>query len=233
MAHEAQLEPGTYQFFTQQALQRVIDPTQDPTSGPHGVVSYWLIPANGYVNGQRLPHAVAEDLKNAGFTTYTQEGVEYYLVPEASSNTPGRLSHYAQTTGVAELQNPPGGGVNRVRETFNSENTVGSVAPEAVAKYVEQNDAFEEARTKQSAVDEQLAAAITQSPAREPSKGDLVVGDESGDTHDTGGNDKKSASQKDSEGDSSSRRPARKDHSQSDKSQSQDKNQSQSDKNNS
>jgi len=172
------LTPKSYQHITQLGLQRLIDASAGP-DGPHGVVSYHLIPTGGYHNGQRLPHDVHEDLKDQGYDTRTLDGVEYYLIPEVSTNVPGRLSHYAQLTGVAELQNPPSGGVNRVRETL-TDYAGATVDPEGVSKYVDDNDAYEEARQKQSAEDEQLAAAVNKSPAREPSESRLEVVEDAG-----------------------------------------------------
>jgi len=183
------LSPSTYQFVTQLGPLRYIDASTGP-DGPHGVTSYWLVPSGGWHNGQRFPHTVQQELEGEKFNKETIEGVEYFLIPESSTNTPGRLSHYAQLTGVAELQNPSGGGVNRVRETL--ENTAeATVAPDEVSKYVKENDSYEEARKKQSQADAQLASAISGSPAREPSEGKLVTGsgDESGST---GGNAVKS-----------------------------------------
>lgn len=165
------LSAASYQFISQQGLNRLIDPSGDP-SGPRNTVSYWLVPANGYINGQRVPHDVNEDLGGQNYDKTTVEGVEYFLILEESSNTPGLLSHYAQKTGVADLQNPLGG-VNRVRETL--QNTAqATVAPDAVAKYVDENDAWEEARTKASEEDQRVGRQVTVSPAREPAEGKLV-----------------------------------------------------------
>lgn len=163
----------TYQFLNQQNLTRLIDVSGD-VEGPKGTVSYWLVPSNGYINGQRVPHAADTELQDAGFDKTTVEGLEYYLVPEESSNTPGLLSHYAQRTGPNDLANP-NGGINRVRESFGgkAESAV-TVAPEAVAKYVDDNDAYEEARKKASAEDERVTRQVTVSPAREPSESKLV-----------------------------------------------------------
>src|SRR5687767_2633205 len=128
------LSAASYQFVNQLGVTRIVDASGGP-EGPHGTVSYWLVPTGDWHNGQRLPHDVVEDLKGQKYYKETVEGVEYYLVPEEASNVPGRLSHYAQLTGVAELQNPPSGGVNRVRETLDR--TAGAtVDPEGVDKYV-------------------------------------------------------------------------------------------------
>lgn len=169
------LPASTYQFLNQQAFLRLVDPSAGP-DGPHGTVAFWLVPTGGYFAGQRAPHQVTEDLKAESYDTQVIEGVEYYLVPEESTNLPGRLSHYAQLTGVAELQNPSGGGVNRVRETFTLTTAKATVAPDAVAKYVEDNDSWEEARQKQAAQDAQVDRAVNQAPAREPAEGKLVEG---------------------------------------------------------
>jgi hypothetical protein len=177
---ERYLSPQTYQFVNQLGVTRYIDASTGP-DGPHGVTSYWLVPSGGYHNGTRFPHDVVEDLKGQSYDTRTIEGVEYYLVPEESSNLPGRLSHYAQLTGVAELQNPPSGGVNRVRETLE-DTAEATVAPDAVEKYVEDNDAAEEARKKSSVEDERLARAVSESPAREPANAELVQGSPKGDS---------------------------------------------------
>lgn len=165
------ISPKSYQHLTQLGLQRLIDASTGP-EGPLGVTSYHLVPTNGYHNGQRLPHDVHEDLKAQDYERRDLEGVEYFLIPEVSTNLPGLLSHYAQRTGVAELRNPPSGGVNRVRETL-VDYPHATVAPDAVAKYVEDNDAYEEARKKTTAEDEQLAFAVNKTPAREPAEGRL------------------------------------------------------------
>jgi len=165
------ISPKSYQHLTQLGLSRLIDASAGP-AGPRGVVAFHLVPTGGYHNGQRLPHDVHEDLKAQSYDTRTIEGVEYYLIPEVSTNLPGQLSHYAQLTGVAELRNPPSGGVNRVRETL-ADYSDATVAPEAVSKYVDDNDAYEEARKKQSEEDDLLAHNVNKSPAREPSESRL------------------------------------------------------------
>lgn len=171
------ISPNTNLYISQLGLLREIDASTGP-EGPHGVTAYWLVPTNGYHNGERFPHEVSEELKDANYDTDVYDGIEYYKVPEESSNLPGRLSHYAQLTGVAELQNPPGGGVNRVAETL--ENTAeATVAPDAVSKFVADNDSFEEARKKQSAENERVTRQVTVSPAREPADGKLVTTEES------------------------------------------------------
>jgi hypothetical protein len=191
------INPVTYQYVSQLGLQRLIDVSTGP-DGPHGVTAFWLVPAGGWHNNQRFPHDIDEDLGGAGLTKTTVEGQEYYLVPEESSNLPGRLSHYAQLTGVAELANPPGNGVNRVRATL--ENTAeATVAPDAVAKYVEDNDSWEEARKKVSDEDARTARQVSVSPAREPAEGKLVVAEQdntpAGDSDTTGTSKAKSEKQ--------------------------------------
>lgn len=166
------INPVTYQFISQLGVLRLIDASTGP-EGPHGVTSSWLVPASGWHNGQRFPHDVQVDLEGAGLEKTTVEGLEYFLIPEESSNLPGRLSHYAQLTGTADLANPPGGGVNRARETF--ENTAeATVAPEAVAKYVKDNDTWEEARKNKSEEDARVERQVLESPGREPAEGKLV-----------------------------------------------------------
>lgn len=174
------ISPQTNQYLTQRNLLRLVDVGAGP-DGPQGVTSHWLVPTNGYHQGHRLPHEVAEDLNGQDFKKTTHEGLEYYLVPEVSSNTPGRLSHYAQLTGGADLQNPPGGGVNRARETFVDNSTTATTDPESVRKYVDEVDSWEEARKKKSAEDERVAAQVHISvPAREPADGKLVAEDGKG-----------------------------------------------------
>lgn len=152
------LSAQSYQFISQLGVCRLIDASTGP-EGPHGVTSSLLVPANGWHNGHRFPHDVQVDLEAQGFDKTVQEGIEYFLVPEESTNLPGRLSHYAQATGVADLENPPGGGVNRVRETL--ENTAAAtVDPDGVAKYVAENDSYEEARTKASQAAEVAHRAV-------------------------------------------------------------------------
>lgn len=178
------LSPNSVRYIGQLGFLRHVDATTGP-DGAQGTTSNWLVPTSGYHNTERFPHSVAEELKGENFEKVTLEGVEYYKVPEESSNLPGLLSHYAQRTGVAELQNPPGGGVNRVAETFAENSSKATVAPEAVEKYVDENDNFEEARKKESAQDKQVAKAVglgdePGAPAREPGEGKLVQGESSG-----------------------------------------------------
>lgn len=169
------ISPQTDQYLNQISTLRYIDASTGP-DGPQGVVSYWLVPANGYNNytGERFPHNVAEDLANQDHKKTTLDGVEYYLVPEVSTNTPGRLSHYAQLTGEADLQNPPGGGVNRARETFIDNSASATVHPEGVRKYVDEVDSWEEARKKKTEEEERVVRQVNASPAREPAEGKLV-----------------------------------------------------------
>lgn len=163
------LSPNTYRYIGQLGLLREVDASTGP-EGPGGVTAHWLVPTNGYCNGERFPFSVSEELAAANFDKTEVDGVEYFKVPEESSNLPGRLSHYAQLTGVAELANPPGGGVNRVRETL--QNTAeATVAPDAVAKYVEENDSFEDARKKESEETAQIQRAVgAGKPAPAPAK---------------------------------------------------------------
>lgn len=166
------LTSQTVQFIDQIPTIREIDVSQGP-SGPGSVVAHWLVPASGWLNSQRFPYEVVEDLKAQKFETTEVEGVVYYKVPEVSTNLPGRLAHYAERTGVADLENAPGGGVNRVRETL--ENTAdATVAPDAIKKFVDDNDSFEEARKKASKEEEIVNQAVSISPAREPANADLV-----------------------------------------------------------
>lgn len=170
------LRPETYQFISQLGLIREIDATTGP-AGPNGVTAYWLVPTNGWFNGSRFSNDVETDLSDGKFDKTSLEGLEYYRIPEESSNLPGRLSHYAQLTGLAELQNPPGGGVNRVVETFDGNASEVTVAPESVSKFVDETDSFEEQRKHQSAENQRLLRQVTVSPAREPSEGKLVASD--------------------------------------------------------
>lgn len=167
------LTAATYQYVLQLGVTRLIDTTSGGP-GPNGVTSSLLVGANGYHNGTRLPHEVQEDLLAQGFDKTLSEGVEYFLVPEFASNLPGRISHYAERTGVADLQNPPGGGVNRARETFEAD-AAATIDPQGVAKFVQDNDTFEEARTKSTEeADVQARAVDITTPAREPAAGALV-----------------------------------------------------------
>lgn len=154
----ANLSSATFQSLSQLGATRLVDPSTGP-DGPHGTVVYLLVGANGWHNGTRLTHEVNEDLQKAGFEKQTVEGVEYFLVPESASNVPGRLSHYAQTTGVADLQNPPGGGVNAARQ--HATTPAVTVDPEGVNKFVgDAKDAFDEARDERLRTDEQVQQAI-------------------------------------------------------------------------
>lgn len=150
------LSPATAQYISQLGLITYVDPSGGP-AGPQGTVAFKLVPTGGWHQGQRFPHVVETELKGSGFKKTKVEGVEYFLVPDESSNTPGLLSHYAQRTGVQDLQNPPGGGVNRALEVADSDN---SVAPDAVRKYVKENDNWEEARKTQSEEDARVKRQV-------------------------------------------------------------------------
>lgn len=166
------LTAQTVQFLSQQGLTREVDASSGP-EGPKGVTAYWLVPTSGWINGQRFPHPVEVDFAKQSFDKVTFEGVEYYRVPESSSNLPGLLGHYAQRTGVADLVNPPGGGVNKVRETVKDV-AHPTIAPDAVKKYANEQDSLEEARQKVSEEDARVQRQVTVSPAREPAEGKLV-----------------------------------------------------------
>lgn len=152
------LTPQTAQFLSQLGTLTYVDVSAGPT-GPHGAVAYDLIPTSGWHQGQRFPHSVEVELAAQGFKKTTIEGVQYYLVPdEKSTNVPGTVSHYAQRTSVADLQNPPGGGVNRALENVDYSDHV--AAPEAVKKYVKDTDNWEDARKKVSEEDERVRRQI-------------------------------------------------------------------------
>lgn len=172
------LSPNSNHFVTSRIAMRLVDPSGGP-AGPNQTVSYWLVPTNGYFGTERVPHTVQEELQGEKYDTTTVEGQEYWLVPESSTNTPGLLSHYAQRTGVADLVNPPGGGVNRARETFDlvKKGHESTVAPDAVDKYVQDNDSFEERRRNQDEETARINRAVSVSPAREPAEGKLVSAD--------------------------------------------------------
>lgn len=174
----ANLSAQTVQYLSGFPFIREIDPSSGP-SGPNGVTSYWLVPTSGWSGDVRFPYDVSEDLKSQSYNKVTVDGIEYYRVPEESSNLPGRLSEYAQRTGVAELQNPPSGGVNRVAEGLEK-TADATVDPEGVSKFVEENDNWEEARKTQNDLDAQVERQVTESPAREPAEGKLVVTDDGG-----------------------------------------------------
>lgn len=142
------LSAHVVQFVNQLGLLTFIDPSTGP-QGPHGCSAFKLVPTSGWHNGQKIPHEVDLELKVQGYKKTSLEGVEYYLVPDDSStNAPGTLSHYAQRTAVADLVNPPGGGVNRAAETFDEAKgyAAHTVSPDAVKKYVKSTDNWEEAR---------------------------------------------------------------------------------------
>lgn len=166
------LNAQSLQYLAGLPFVRKIDVSTGPT-GPNGVTAAWLIPTSGWVGDQRFPYDVSEDLNGQSYDKETVDGIEYYLVPEDdSSNLPGKLSEYAQRTGVAELQNPPGGGVNRVAEGL--ENADATVDPDGVAKYADENDNWEDARKEQNEQDARVERQVSISPAREPSDGKLV-----------------------------------------------------------
>lgn len=144
------LSATTFQYIAQLGLLTYVDPSQGP-KGPQGTVAYKLVPTNCWHGGNPFPRDVQVELKAEKFKKYSLEGVEYWLVPdEGSTNLPGNLSHYAQTTTDTDLVNPPGGGVNRAAETFKGKN-VSKVAtdPEAVSKYVKSTDNWDDAVEKE------------------------------------------------------------------------------------
>lgn len=149
----------TAQYITQLGLLTYVDPSEGP-AGPHGTVVYKLVPTSGWYNGQRFPYDVETDLKLQGYKTTSIEGVEYFLVPDDSAtNVPGTISHYAQRTSVADLVNPPGGGVNRALEGVDY--SAHTVAPDAVKKFVKDTDNWEDARKKSSEEDDRIKRQIS------------------------------------------------------------------------
>lgn len=163
------LSSNTYQFIQQLGATKLID----ASAGVNGVVAFALVGANGWHNGQRLPHDIEVDLSSQKYDKQVIEGIEYYLVPEVSSNLPGRLAVYAQATGVADLTNPPGGGANRARDAHAVEPAV-SAAPDAVAKFIEDNDAHEEARQKATEEENVVARAVDATTPGRDAEGKLV-----------------------------------------------------------
>lgn len=169
------LSDQSVQYLNSLPFLREIDASAGP-AGPTGVVAYTLVPSNGWLGSQRFPHDVNEELAAEGYDTTSVEGIDYYRVPEVSNNLPGRLSEYAQRTGVAELQNPPSGGVNPVASTFAKDGSASASAdPEGVKKYVADNDNVEDARKKDTEHNLRVERQVTTSPAREPAEGKLEV----------------------------------------------------------
>lgn len=139
------LSAPVYQYIAQLGLMTYVDPSQGP-KGPQGTVAYKLVPTSCWHGSQPFPRDVVAELKAEKFKKYSLEGVEYWLVPdEGSTNLPGLLSHYAQTTTDTDLQNPPGGGVNRAAETFTKKDADATTDPEAVSKYVKSTDNWDAA----------------------------------------------------------------------------------------
>lgn len=141
------LTARTAQFITQLGGLTFVDPSTGP-KGPSGTTVYKLVPTSCWSTGSPFPREVQAELKSAGFKTFTNEGIEYWMVPdETSTNVPGDISYYARTTSQSDLLNPPGGGVNRAAETFSSKNGAAShvVEADAVSKYVKSVDNWDEA----------------------------------------------------------------------------------------
>lgn len=160
------LTNSTYQFIEQLGPLTLVDATAGP-DGPTGVIAFYLVGANGYHNATRLPHEVVDDLNSQGFDKKVIEGIEYLLVPKTASNLPGRLSYYAQTTGVADLQNPPGGGVNALREQLKGTTATNTNDPEGVAKFVEDaEEAWDEAKRVRDEENAIIDRAVNDAPAR-------------------------------------------------------------------
>lgn len=156
------LTPQTVQFITQLGLLTFVDPSQGP-KGPHGTVAYKLVPKNCWYNSHPFPHEVSVELKAEGFSTFTNEGVDYWMVPDtASTNLPGKLSHYAQTTSVNDVINPPGGGVNRAAETLQEDRGGADHVVEAgaVSKYVKVTDNWEAARQQANELNDRVKRQI-------------------------------------------------------------------------
>lgn len=156
------LSVQTVQFISQLGLLTFVDPSQGP-KGPEGTVAYKLVPKNCWYGGSPFPYEVSQELKHAGFDIFVNEGVEYWMVPDATStNLPGKLSHYAQTTSVHDIVNPPGGGVNRAAETL-AEDRGGAehvVEAGAVSKYVKVTDNWEAARVRANELNDRVKRQI-------------------------------------------------------------------------
>lgn len=58
--------------------------------------AYKLVPVSHWHNGQQFPHDVINDLKSQDFSRLTEQGLEYYLVPESTTNAHGTVSAYVQ-----------------------------------------------------------------------------------------------------------------------------------------
>lgn len=139
------LSAPVYQYISQLGLMTYVDPSEGP-KGPQGTVAYKLVPTSCWVASQPFPRDVEIELKAEKFKKFSLEGVEYWLVPdESSTNLPGTLSHYAQTTTSTDLENPPGGGVNRAAGTFKKKDAEATTDPEAVSKYVKDTDNWDNA----------------------------------------------------------------------------------------
>jgi hypothetical protein len=157
------LSAPAYQYIAQLGLLTFVDPSKGP-KGPQGTVAYKLVPTSCWIGSQPLPRDVKLELEAEKCKTYTLEGVEYWMLPEeGSTNLPGELSHYAQTTLPSDLVNPPGGGVNRASETFVGKNAGdATVDPEAVSKYVKSADNREEAQKTEDAKNARISRQVGQ-----------------------------------------------------------------------
>lgn len=57
--------------------------------------AYKLVPVTCWHNSQKFPHDIEKDIRNEGFRRVTKEGLEYFLVPETTTNAQGRVAQYA------------------------------------------------------------------------------------------------------------------------------------------
>ena len=58
--------------------------------------AYKLVPTTHWHNGNKFPYEVEKDLRRESFRETTIQGLNYYLVPESTTNAVGRVTPYAR-----------------------------------------------------------------------------------------------------------------------------------------
>ena len=73
-------------------------------------VAYKLVPCTHYHDHKKFPHEVERELRAESFRTTVIEGLEYYLVPETTTNAVGTVAQYVQPdrpTQEVSMKPPP------------------------------------------------------------------------------------------------------------------------------
>jgi len=59
-------------------------------------VAYKMVPCSHWHQSNQFPHEVQKELRAQTFRTTKVEGLEYYLIPETTTNAVGTVTQYVQ-----------------------------------------------------------------------------------------------------------------------------------------